>query len=264
MKHFAPTMPAHLYPDLDWGNYHLLQAHTLVDCPETLGWIETELAHPQSGHHVILDNGLIELGHADVDSLLKIAAIIHPDEAICPDAAFKADETCELFRAHAAAVQEHCEAVMTVPQGKCLTEWCDCVERLTAYASEMRINIVFGVSKLINTFKIGKEEGVAQSPRQYALMWLSQFMMNHDFWHQVHLLGVHDDFHIACAEAADNVVRGLDTTLPYAAALAGRLVGPVTAKYELTPQDWGLQPDGKTMRLTEINIAYCRWRLSRG
>lgn len=253
---YAPVLPAAAYPLLDWGTYHLIQAHTIPDGGAAMDqWLQ-DRRYPSVTHHVIFDNGLIELGEPDVDSLLRMAEQYRPHEVICPDVAFEAQQTIDNFRRYGKECQQFVGSVMVVPQGRSLTEWCDCAEQLARIAAELKVSIVYGVTKLLNDLRLPILD--LHTPREYALTWLSQFMHANGFWHQVHLLGIHDKMIEASHEVQRAVVRGMDSTQPYATALHQDLLSGASSKVELDRVEWQWQANAKVLRLAEINIAMAR------
>lgn len=262
MAKFAPVVPAVLSPQLDVGYYHLLQAHDVLRATDPtqengylIDWLIGRVESPH--HHVIFDNGVVELGEADVDSLLLAGEVWQPDELVCPDALNDADETCRLFQEHVEEVAKICSSVMVVPQGESLLEWCDCVDRLAHYAAEQHINITFGVSKFVDKYRIPRYS-TEDIPRTYAVTWLSDYMHQADMWHQVHLLGINKNLWELRKLLTHDAVRGLDSTLPYALGLNHELLGFGSPKVGIDENDWLGTQDEKALRYSEINIAWVK------
>lgn len=260
MPKFAPVLPAKFYPLVDFGDYHLMQAHTLLeeDNDDLIEWARDRGANVLR-QHLILDNGLIELGHADPDTLIKACQRVFPDEAVCPDAAFDMDETCRLFQEYAAEIAKYVVSVMVVPQGRDMPEWMECTERLVFYAAEDGIDITIGVSRLINEFQ-DRLYMHDVTPRRVALAWLDDYMLRVDrnFHHQVHLLGMSDSLYRSKLEYKHLLVRGIDSTHPFTQAFFGHMMEAHTPKLDMPEEAWHTQAiqRGKTTRLAELNVAY--------
>jgi hypothetical protein len=215
----------------------------------TEGWL-TQRTQPRSRHIVILDNGLIEKGQPDPDSLLRVAERVHPHEVICPDLMYDADGTVALFREYAESCAGVCKRVMIVPQGNSLPEWMNCLERLVMTASELQINIQIGVTKLLD-----KHDG----GRYTVLPWLAQYMRRMEIWHPVHLLGIWA--HLAeisrlLSEFPD-LIRGVDSTFPYASTINHGWVTSWSPKKELIPEQWEEDPSIVQRMKAALNIALC-------
>lgn len=220
-------------------------------------------SHPSSGHTLMLDNGLIELGEPDPTSLIYVCEQVRPTNAICPDKMFDSQQTVDWFREFGPDLSPLCSEVMVVPQGKQLLEWMECVRELSSLSAELHVNITFAVTKLLNETEIDGQVAPKQ-PREYALIWLEDFMRQHQFFHRVHLLGIHSNLIHAAAtcQHARSIVRGIDSTFPFAAACSGELVGWTTNKHHMVEPDWHIEPTNRQLALASMNIAVTRRILS--
>lgn len=204
--YFAPTLPPMLYPALDKGKYHLVQAHHLMDDPGdgVINWFRS-VGHG-SGHVTILDNGVIESGEPRIDDLMAMIDVLKPSAAICPDAFNDYDETLELFYEYAPVLAGMVPTSVYVPHGSSVAQWCTCVDEMIDNAPG---NFIIGVPKVLTTYAGG---------RWTALAYLSEHYPNVS----THLLGTWYGMGevVECVQWFDNIL-GFDSTLPFAHAVHG-------------------------------------------
>jgi hypothetical protein len=250
---FAPVLPVGLYWQMDLGSYHMVQVHLIeTDKQRALfaGWSK------RSDHLVIMDNGMIELGEAAAGTLLSTAALIKPDEIICPDAANDKDKTIELCRTYVHECATCCKRVMLVPQGRDVVEWCHCCREMLSMTmtSTSVMPVSIGVTKLISQYPGG---------RFAALAWLYNHIDTYGFegiYENVHLLGldigVQEYMYL---QAYFPQLRGCDSTWPYAAARQGEYVHFSSVKPEMKEEYWhdgtAFGEDEEVICRTRINIA---------
>lgn len=246
---FAPTLPAAMYPELDHGEYHLVQAHHLADTrDDVIDWFR-ERGHG-TGHVTILDNGVMELDEPDMESLVWAANVIKPSVVVCPDAFCDCDETIRMFHEYVGEVCHLAPTIIVVPHGVDLLEWRHCAHVLFTIATNMKLRFVAGIPKVLSTYSGG---------RWTALAWMESH------WPDVgvHLLGTWQsiDEPIECNKWFDNIL-GFDSTLPYAHALSGCFTSDLAVpKMQLDQNDWNAQIGDVSMEAlwqAEMNIATCR------
>jgi hypothetical protein len=254
MMEFAPTLPVELYPLLDHGRYHLVQAHHLIDASEdVINWFYERSQHQQ--HTVILDNGVMELGEPDTTALETAALMIEPNVIVCPDSFQDREGTLELFDRYIDDVVESCGVVMLVPQGKSVMEWCKCATQLILQAERIGMQYTIGVPKVLSTYAGG---------RWAALCWMQETWA----WVGTHLLGTWSGMAepVQMGMWFDNII-GFDTTLPIAMAKNRWLVARhLDKKTKLDNADWETAPDTikeEVAWIAKINIASIRKLLER-
>lgn len=256
---FFPTLPPHVTPDIDKGSFHFVQAHHMTNSLiRTQSWYEIRGANTgfSTTHYTILDNGAFELGTADADALFNIAGIIRPSEVVCPDAFQDADQTMEMLVKHLHDCLEAAPAIMIVPQGKDLIEWCQCVRNMYAFCSGVwDSRIVLGIPKVVDTYTGG---------RWCACAWLEDVGIVPGGG--VHLLGGwYGLYHLGELGRQFPFIRSLDTTLPYAYAKKGKILyDKACGKIDMESEWWDEPTSEQEIILAQINIASCRKLLEGG
>jgi hypothetical protein len=265
---FAPVLPINYYPALDRGNYHLVQPHLFQDVSdEVVVWFR-ERGRLDGGHITILDNGVIELGYPDVDSLTMAAEMIEPDIIVVPDDFQNAQGTLRLLEEtlpHMDEMTKHCKAVMIVPQGKSVAEWCLTAYNMIETCNSTGVPWTIGVPKVLDSYT-DVFAGETISGRYAALSWLRS--LNPAYLLSTHLLGVWD-----LVEGVEDVMRdfpmvmGLDTTLPFATAVEGTIISHLSPKVSI-PEGWWTkefdednQDTRRVVWQAEVNIAIVRQML---
>jgi hypothetical protein len=257
-------LPPHLYPRLDFGEFHLVQAHQLAGNEDALRWFTDrgassleDLEHfpSQPSHFVILDNGAWELGEGNTNALLEVAAQIRPHEIVVPDAFRDRTRTLHLAMKHMEECAKLAYCLMLVPQGETLVEWCQCAVELGAYAraSNFWHRACIGIPKVVDSYSGGIWAACAWLAYRELVPVLG-----------VHLLGVWADMTSPLTVCDSySFIRSIDTTLPLAYALQTRLLFPSAPKIQLKSEDWKAHPTAAQLKMAEINIAIAR-RLFRG
>jgi hypothetical protein len=224
---FAPVLPINLYPALDMGLYHLVQAHLFPSASEkVIAWFKER--NKTSQHYTILDNGLIELGTADVSSVFDAAALIEPSCVVLPDVFKDAQETYNNVTTYI-EMAELAPDVMVVPQGKNVAEWCSCAYRCMRELYQRDISFVVGVPKVLDSFML--------HGRLNAVTWLTDISPEV----RIHLLGLWYGVDDICYEGWQPLrsrVMGVDSTLPFAQAAAGMYTSPETEKVTILERLW--------------------------
>ena len=261
---FAPVLPINFYPLLDRGHYHLVQPHLFEHASDdTIDWFR-QRGRFQGGHVTILDNGVIELGMADVEALPRVASLIEPNVIVIPDAYEDAEETLKLLEKFLAAPEvymDHCQAVMIVPHGRNVAEWCLTAYNMIVRMVESSIPYVIGIPKVLD-----KDPGLRMGGRSAALSWIEHLNLN--LVPSVHLLGVWDDLGVALETArAFPKIAGLDTTLPFANALDGWYTYSKESKSTIPDEWWIMSPDEveheEVIWRADVNISTMRHLLQR-
>lgn len=209
---FAPVLPPKLYPLLDTGKYHLVQAHQVQYNESVCEWFAKCV---QSDHTVILDNGAFELGTADATALVTVARRIQPSVVVCPDAYQNSGATLTLMHAHYDVCTRYSQDVMIVPQGRSVREWIECAREML-YWTRNHVSVpVVGVPKVLDSYDGGRVE---------AIDWLINNAGVPQ--EQIHLLGIWTTVR-GVVDTCRQFPRlaGVDSTLPFATALS---VGPFT------------------------------------
>jgi len=230
---FAPVMPPELYPTYSRGDYHLVQAHTIVNNRRVQEWAED---HAHKGNVVILDNGVIELGKPDMDTLFAVARKIRPTVIICPDVFCNAELTLLNFSNYAYECLRYSKQIMAVPHGNDIASWMKCAIAIRYRAMKYNIShkLVIGIPKVLDSYeKHGRYKAIESL---VDTMWLQE---------RIHLLGVWsgiDQLFRIRNDFPD--IMGVDTTLPVALALNHeKMLGAHAPKRKITSDQWKMTLD---------------------
>ncbi len=141
---YSPIAPLPLLEQLHdnqiLGNYLLLLAHDVLEHPR--GYIDLiDALEPISPHHIdhgeqfiIMDNGVIELGHAlPVTEVIEAANLIDADCIIIPDVLGDFVGTQKLVVSQSSVLRNSGFPLMKLPQGKNLTELISCADWMRSY-----------------------------------------------------------------------------------------------------------------------------------
>ena len=253
MIQFAPVLPPSLYSMLDTGTYHLVQAHHVTNAERSVAmWLDRDSQDPN--HVVILDNGMIELGSPDIDALRIAADMIKPDIVICPDMLRDKVATMDLFTQYVETCESLAPAVMVVPQGSSVWQWCQCASlMIDILYRQTHTHFVVGVPKVLDTFFEGG--------RYEAISWLLKSYPQIKYGYRIHLLGMWygiGDVKAICRDFSDAII-GVDSTLPFAHALANTTTGEDAPKCGLDDNDF-VNPSTEISVLWQatLNIAVVR------
>lgn len=251
---FAPVLSPELYPEMDTGRYHMVQAHLIVNNKRIQEWCRGRITH---GHTLILDNGAAELGEANTSSLKAVANIIRPSIIVAPDIFGVRRLTYFNFMATVNVMMELAPMVMAVPHGDSVEDSIGCFLEMVDYCRSHRYDLdrlCIGVPKLLDTY---------EPSGRY---WFLQTIIKHHRWpqHQIHLLGINSGL-----QELNSIIRdfpdimGIDSTLPYAAGLHSAYLNPLYSppKYILSKRQWKLTEadvDPGQWQAIKDNIQYCR------
>lgn len=260
---FAPVLPINFYPILDRGMYHLVQPHLFEGArQELLEWFWDRGAQdPQ--HTTILDNGVIELGEAAEEALLKTLEIIEPDIIIVPDVFQRAEPTMQNYERWLDMlpdVMPHIRNIMIVPQGRDVAEWCYCAYNMIMLSYAQGLTPLIGVPKVLDQ----DAEEPTNTGRYAALCWMRDF--DPDLIQRVHLLGIWESTPQLLRVLQEfPEVQGVDSTLPYAHATYGLNSYALPGKKSIPEGEWMMEYDEEKHRRlvwqAEVNIAYVRQTL---
>jgi hypothetical protein len=228
---FSPVLPIPFYPQVDHGTVHFVQAHLLKPLidegdVEYVNWFKERGVY-NAYHTVILDNGCIELGEPDMESLVAVANRIEPDIVICPDMLSDSTTTRNLYKEYSDVVRLLAPTMMVVPQGETVEEWVSCAKVLLAWdnaANDALGRCAIGVPKILDSYPGGRE---------YALAWL-QYYLSDISQYYVHLLGIHEDVGELRNISKFSWLDSVDSTLPFAHAYNGQHTSIRTPKYPTT------------------------------
>lgn len=260
MTYFAPVLPPKLYPLLDKGRCHMVQAHHLLEIkdshPNVINWFKARGSFT-TRHVVIMDNGVIELGEPNIPGLNTMASLVLPDVVVCPDAFQDRQRTLELYHTHVQSLAytkpEGNQRIMIVPQGKSVEEWCACADQMLQYAETEELFIIIGVPKVLDTYEGG---------RWSAMCWLTSEWLT-----PIHYLGAWYGMYEPIADTNDYTISSVDTTLPFAHALRGIVTGEhIQQKATIDDTEWMMDEsdlEEDVLWRAKINIETCRKLLSR-
>lgn len=245
MAEFAPVLPVELYPKLDEGRYHFVQAHTVYGNMRMTEWF---LLRRTWGHEIILDNGTIELGKPDVNKLIEVADRIHPTTIVVPDMYRDMEMTLLLLEKWADHLKRLCERLMVVPHGRVFDEWALCFHTMRSSRLLHGHDVVYGLPKVLDSYMPGgRIEAVKLLVKSYGIRQ-----------DRIHLLGVWNSLDGVSAILKEfPYILGYDSTLPVAAGLQQQRLTMTSKKYSLTDHDWKMTADmisGEELRTCKYNI----------
>lgn len=185
------------------SDYHMALTHLVLQSTDYANFYKERR---ERGDYVILDNSLIELGEAaEIETVLKAAEIIKPNEVILPDCFRDGKRTLEMiddaFHWYGKEFAKY--KCMAVPQGKCYIEWLTCHDILVQYPEIHTI----GIPKVTSSF-----------PDLISGRYDLCCKLNNGKYEptkEYHLLGVwNNPYPEISGISAYKWVRGVDTVLP--------------------------------------------------
>jgi len=203
-----------------WGgitDYHMALTHLVLSnqAYRHFYWHKS-----RSGHYVILDNSVIELGASvEFNTLVSAAKLIEAKEIILPDvlddsaATLKRAKECLYYAKHEGLTSKF--RFMVVPQGKTLQEWIESYNDLKDLGV-WSIGIPKRLGRLYRTSD-KKEQAIGRAHVLY-------YLCTHDLidTRRVHhLLGIYDNPVEIKVLSAYDWIRGVDSQLPFWAAANG-------------------------------------------
>jgi len=218
MARFAPVCPIHILDKLLARSklssavaYHLPLAHDVLAHPKEYAETFKQFSKYFS-KTIILDNSVIELGHAvDKAVVLEAAKIVGANVIVLPDVLLDCDATIDsclaaldIWTAYFGnRLFEY--SFMIVPQGKTPGEFARCAE---AFADDMRIGW-WGIPRNYNIKGLGSRREAIDIVR----------VLNKH--RNIHLLGFSDDIVDDVLSARHHAVSGIDSAVPIRAASLG-------------------------------------------
>lgn len=264
MSRFAPVCPLNIAElmsqDNTLGSYHLLLAHDVLHSNENAGRYRRVYVHEmnatwhKSNRTVIMDNSVVELGHAmPYDDVMQAALVVDADYIVAQDSFLKCAET---VNAAAAFLQQHREflkrngqptekipKLLGVIQGQTIGEVLQCAE---FYASNPEFAAI-SVPRCLQPIFGSRMKPLMELYRRY-----------HDRFELWHLLGFSDNVidDIACARLP--FVDGIDSAAPIRAAMHRQ-------KFELSTI-WSAGPRGRFWETSEAEAldgqGYLRYNMA--
>lgn len=212
MAFFAPVCPERILSELVRyniaGPYHLMLAHDVAADPKYKETCNKLRAYHQD-LEIIMDNSVIELGGAvDKEMILEACLATKPRAIVLPDVlldgkgtAKRSSEAIDDWYAYFNSYISWGHSFMYVPQGKTMSEWATCAEKMK---DDPRIgwwgiprNLVANVGSRAQAIAIAK---VLNSKRK------------------IHLLGFSDDLIDDFTCVRIDGVYGIDSAVPIRAA----------------------------------------------
>lgn len=252
---FAPVLPPELYPKMDTGMYHMVQAHMIDGNRRIREWCRDRI---NFNHIVIVDNGAAELGNGDVAALISVASSIRPSIVVAPDVFGNRTETFMQFQANAHQMLDLAPGVMAVPHGTGVVDSLECTIDMLDFWSTRgycldRLHI--GVPKLLDIYtEYGRHAFV------YNLVNTLDFPQR-----RIHLLGLNSGLHeLASIIKEFPNLMGWDTTWPCAAGLDEHAIHMTELnhnKRSLFPGEWWMTEADvniKQWSTMQLNIEHCR------
>ncbi len=247
-------------------DYHLALAHLVLD-PDNSDYASFMRNRSDRGDFVILDNSLIELGHAmPIADMVRAAAICCVSEIVLPDAFMDGESTVKLVKQALIELKEnHLEKTwnaklpfrcMAVVQGINMASWFDCLDEILHMDNCIT---TIGIPKNINMFV--EDSGVG---RTYVLHKIVEKEYHLKYpWIQWHMLGVWDN-PIELQEASRfRWIRGCDTSIAWTCAQLGLAFDSLEGLYMPRPKEAVINFDTTIDRfpmLTSHNImTMLRW-----
>jgi len=212
-KRFAPVVPLNIAEQLLdrnlLGGYHLLLAHDILAHQSRYEVLAKNIRARYSDSLIIMDNSLIELGHAlQATDLMSAASIVNADYIIVPDALSNSqltiDMAAEFLDTYSALAFKNQRPLMGVVQGHDM--W-SCTSTFLAMR-ELGIK-AFAVPRVIVEH---------MGSRQPLLEWLQGY----DY--PIHLLGFSDNIEDDLKSCRYCNVMGIDSAVPIRAGLGKQLL----------------------------------------
>lgn len=203
MSQFAPIAPIRVLKQLQkespklFGNYHLVLAHEVLEYP-----VAFDDLYNKPDLFVILDNSVVELGHAmHPGDLLEAASIVNANVIVLPDVIGNFFETVKASSDAYSRLKGNVDSgveFMIVPQGSSYKEVLRCA---TVIRERISGRMWIGIPRWI-TNKLGS--------RIYTLTAMLDVYNS-----SIHLLGFSDNLadDIACARLPE--VVGIDSSVPF-------------------------------------------------
>lgn len=252
---FAPVLPPELYPKMDTGMYHMVQAHMIDGNRRIREWCRDRI---NFNHIVILDNGAAELGNGDVAALISVASSIRPSIVVAPDVFGNRTETFMQFQANAHQMLDLAPGVMAVSHGNSVEDSLNCfvdMRDLWLVRGYCLDRLYIGVPKLLDTYELDGR-----------YHFIRNLVEVHDFpQRRIHLLGLDSglcDLDRILKEFPN--LMGWDTTWPCAAGLDEHAVHMTELNYNkrsFKPGEWWMTEADVNIRqwsTIQLNIEHCR------
>lgn len=185
------------------GEDHLLLAHDVVKEENRDTYMNLFRNRLDLGL-VILDNSVVELGHAvDPEMILLAAKITRPSHIVIPDAYLDADKTMALLNQHLSAMYKQCQKLpnkpqlMYLPQGKTVGDFAACA---AYYAHDEQIGS-WGIPRNIVEY---------HGSRKTAIMLCKDLNPSR----MIHMFGFSDDLvdDLICSQFPE--VNSIDSAVP--------------------------------------------------
>lgn len=202
----VPTAYLHL---IAGKPYHLCLAQVALRDPVYRDFYKKEA---EAGSYVILDNGAAEGELVGIQEMEDLAVYLGASEIVLPDFLGNYERTLREARAALNYVKERGVfrgKIMAVPQGETLKEWILCASIMLTWHID-----TIGIPKYLTP-------AFGAYARQQAFFWLLPSLVTLN--KRVHFLGCGGDpreIGVIC-QAAESVVRGVDSSLAYLYARDG-------------------------------------------
>lgn len=238
--------------------YRMLLAHWILKDREYAEYHER--LRRNSASFVILDNGAFEGANLTPGQLEAAAVRVRPDELVLQDVRHDASATLAKSWESLQRFQDMrgLSSVMFVPHGKTLEEWVDCLDAWLEVwhrdAEPRPVTLTIGVHGLRVLKRSVHSQQALETPVIQAAA-SSGFSM--------HKLGC-GDIQAFCtdwlATAHQAGVRSIDTSVPFALGVRGKLLTPRASKVLLGDEEQYVRVTLARQHLIKLNIAiFQRW-----
>lgn len=257
----APISAPQWASEMQTGDYHMVIAPWALKYRVLAEYYSRSL-RPASAW-VMMDSGVFEGHDLTVENLRSAAVLVRADEVILPDVIRDAKLTLqksyqafmrlrELYFPDGDTVREGPERVMFIPQGNTNEEWWKCLRAWHGMWQNLTTDI--GLTIGLVSYR-DRREGDASRARDLIRMMESAKASGYD----VHMLGIPRVGEFLSAElplAHRLGVRGVDTSLPFALGVAGKLLTKYAEKVPLGPPEEyeKLSYSQRTLAKTNIRI----------
>lgn len=169
--------------------------------------------YQRSLNYKIMDNGVYENPEnkpADAHDIMQIAQELDVDEIILPDVIRDIRSTMQVLRDFfdvTSRQERNGFKLMAVPQGENPSEWCACYSNIIEEYPEVK---VIGIPVWLEKAFRMRVQTV------YYLLRRGNWSYNHEY----HLLGL--DYYGELWAYPKNLIRSVDTSLPFSRAIAGQ------------------------------------------
>jgi len=212
-----------------------LTDYDFVIAPVCLKFMEYRMfnaAQRRKGRFVVLDNGTFEGELLEVEKLLDLVKLIHPQEVIAPDIIGNREETVRLARDFCVKLRNEslfCQ-VQVCPQGNSFEDWLQCYQELVDLPQVSSIGVSY-----VGHFEFPEDRdyfGPDMAPEETIRLRFFHYLVGRGLLRgdkRYHLLGLYSPSALSWY-ARYPFIRSIDTSFPIVCALRGDRMDEGTRK----------------------------------